>query len=143
MPDSTSGSLAVSSDLRENIVKDKRPVNLDIGTIQLPLAAYASITHRISGVIVFVGIAILLWLLDRSLTSEEGFNALLGAGLSPLAKFLVWGVLSALAYHMVAGVKHLFMDFGIGESKEAGPRGARLVIAVSAVLIVLLGVWVW
>jgi len=124
-------------------VKDKRPVNLDISTIELPLAALTSITHRISGVIVFVGIAILLWLLDRSLASEEGFNALLGTTGSPLVKFIVWGVLSALAYHMVAGVKHLLMDFGIGESRESGPRGAKLVIAVSAVLIVLLGVWVW
>lgn len=124
-------------------MKDKRPVNLDIGTIQLPLAAYTSITHRISGVIVFVGIAILLWLLDSSLASEEGFNALFGAGLSPLGKFLLWGVLSALAYHMVAGIKHLLMDFGVGESKEAGPRGARIVIAVSAVLIALLGVSIW
>lgn len=124
-------------------MKDKRPVNLDISTIELPLAALTSITHRISGVIVFVGIAILLWLLDRSLASEEGFNALLGATQSPFVKFIVWGVLSALAYHMVAGVKHLLMDIGIGESRESGPRGAKLVIAVSVVLIVLLGVWVW
>lgn len=124
-------------------MKDKRPVNLDISTIELPLAALASIAHRISGVIVFVGIAILLWLLDRSLGSEEGFNTLLGSTQSPLVKFIVWGVLSALAYHMVAGVKHLLMDAGIGETREAGPRGAKLVMVVSAVLIVLLGVWVW
>jgi succinate dehydrogenase / fumarate reductase, cytochrome b subunit len=131
------------SDTRVDIVKDKRPVNLDIGSIQLPLAALASITHRVSGVIVFVGIALLLWLLDTSLASEQGFNALFGPGMSMLAKLLVWGVLSALAYHMVAGVKHLLMDFGIGESREAGPRGAKIVIVVSVVLIALLGVWVW
>jgi len=133
----------VPSDTRVDIVKDKRPVNLDIGSIQLPLAALASITHRVSGVIVFAGIALLLWLLDTSLASEQGFNALFGPGMSMLAKLLVWGVLSALAYHMVAGVKHLLMDFGIGESREAGPLGAKIVIVVSVVLIALLGVWVW
>lgn len=131
------------SDTREDIVKDKRPVNLDIGSIELPLAALTSITHRISGVIVFVGIALLLWLLDTSLASEQGFNALFGPGMSVFAKLLLWGVLSALAYHLVAGVKHLLLDLGIGESREAGPRGARVVIAVSVVLIVLLGVWIW
>lgn len=124
-------------------MKDKRPVNLDISTIHLPLAALTSITHRVSGLIVFFGIAVLLWLLDISLSSEEEFNALRAAGLSSLAKFFLWGVLSALAYHMVAGVKHLLLDLGIGESKEAGQRGAQITIVVSLVLIVLLGVLVW
>ena len=124
-------------------VKHKRPVNLDISTIHQPLAALTSIAHRISGIIVFIGIAILLWLLDASLSTEEGFNSIKDAGMSAIAKFLVWGVLAALAYHMVAGVKHLFMDAGIGESKEGGPRGAKITVVVSVILIVLLGVWIW
>jgi succinate dehydrogenase / fumarate reductase cytochrome b subunit len=124
-------------------VKDKRPVNLDISTIRLPLAAWASITHRISGVIVFVGIAVLLCLFDKSLSGPAGFADVQALGANPVFKFVVWALLSALAYHMVAGIKHLLLDFGIGETKEGGPRGARIVIAVSAVLIVLLGVWVW
>ncbi len=124
-------------------MKDKRPVNLDIGTIDLPLAALTSITHRVSGVIVFVGIAILLWLFDASLASEEGFNSLGGFATSFLGKFILWGVLAALAYHMVAGCKHLLMDFGIGETKEAAPIGAKVVIVVSIVLFGVLGVWIW
>ncbi|MAM70551.1 MAG: succinate dehydrogenase, cytochrome b556 subunit [Gammaproteobacteria bacterium] len=124
-------------------MKDKRPVNLDISSIHLPLAAYTSITHRISGVIVFVGVAILLWLFDMSLSSEEGFSQVQALATSPLVKFIIWGILSALAYHMVAGIKHLLMDFGIGESKEAGPRGAKITIAISLLLIIALGVWIW
>lgn len=124
-------------------MKDKRPVNLDISTIKLPLAAIASITHRISGVIVFVGIALLLFLFDMSLADADGFAELRALGANPLFKFVVWALLSALAYHMVAGVKHLVLDLGIGETKAGGPLGARLVIAASAILIVFLGVWVW
>jgi succinate dehydrogenase / fumarate reductase cytochrome b subunit len=124
-------------------VKDKRPVNLDISTIRLPIAAFASITHRISGVIVFLGIAGLLCLLDVSLTSEEDFNSVRTAALSPFVRFLLWGVLSALAYHLVAGVKHLLLDMGIGESKEGGPRGAQITLVVSILLIAALGVWIW
>jgi len=123
--------------------KSARPVNLDISTIRLPLAAITSITHRISGVILFVGIGILLWMLDNSLSSRDGFNNLHETLTSPLATFIVWGVLSALAYHIVAGIKHLLMDLGFGESKEAAPRGAMIVIVVSALLILLLGVWLW
>jgi succinate dehydrogenase / fumarate reductase cytochrome b subunit len=55
-------------------VKDNRPVNLDIGTIKLPITAYASILHRVSGVAIFVGVAILLALLDSSLESQDSFN---------------------------------------------------------------------
>ena len=122
---------------------DKRPVNLDIGTIDLPLPALASITHRITGVILVAGVAILLWLLDESLASEAGFNNAKALGDSFLAKLLVWGVLSALIYHSVAGIKHLIMDLGIGETLEGGQVGARLVIAVSAVLMILTGVFIW
>lgn len=123
--------------------KNERPVNLVISTIRLPLAAITSITHRISGVILFVGIGFLLWMLDRSLSSLDGFNGLQKTLASPFVTFIVWGVLSALAYHIVAGVKHLLMDLGFGESKEAAPCGAKIVIVVSAVLIIALGVWLW
>ncbi len=124
-------------------MKDKRPVNLDISTIHLPIAAYTSITHRISGVIVFVGVAILLWMFNLSMSSEEGFNQMKDLMSSPLMKFIVWGILSALAYHLVAGVKHLLMDMGIGETKEAAPLGAKITLLVSLILIIALGVWIW
>ena len=133
----------VKEDAVKPTSKSARPVNLDISTIRLPLAAITSITHRISGVILFVGIGILLWILDNSLSSRDGFNNLQETLTSPLITFIVWGVLSALAYHIVAGIKHLLMDLGFGESRKAAPRGAMLVVVVSAVLILLLGVWLW
>ena len=120
-----------------------RPVNLDLSTIKLPLAAITSITHRISGVILFVVIGILLWMLDLSLESAASFARLQEILSSGLVTLIVWGMLAALAYHMVAGVKHLLMDAGFGETKEAAPRGAMIVIIVSTVLILGLGVWLW
>ena len=60
--------------------KDTRPVNLDLGTIQLPVTAYASIAHRVTGVLMFFASFLLLWALDRSLASEASFDAL-SAGL--------------------------------------------------------------
>ena len=124
-------------------MKDKRPVNLDISTIHFPLAAITSVLHRISGVIVFVGVAILLWMFDMSLSSEEGFNALRECSESALFKFVVWAILSALAYHMVAGVKHLILESGLGETKEGVAIAAKLIVVVSALLITALGVWIW
>ncbi|MBU2712949.1 succinate dehydrogenase, cytochrome b556 subunit [Zooshikella harenae] len=124
-------------------MNSKRPVNLDLRTIKLPLPAYTSILHRISGVILFIGIAFLLWALDTSLSSQEGFNTIQATLAHPFAKLITWGLVSALLYHFVAGIKHLLMDIDIGDGKESGTLGAKATIVVSVILIVLAGVWIW
>lgn len=124
-------------------VKSQRPVNLDLRTIKLPVTAYTSILHRISGVILFVGIAFMLFALDRSLSSEDGFGQVKAWLTSPLAKLVIWALLSALLYHLVAGVRHLIMDAGVGETLEGGKLGSKIVIVVAAVMIILAGVWIW
>ena len=124
-------------------MKPNRPVNLDLGTIALPLPAKASILHRVSGVALVVAVAVLLYLFDLSLSGEAGFARAAGLLATTPAKLVIWAVLAALIYHCVAGVKHLLMDLGIGESLQGGIMAARITFAVAAVLIVLAGVWVW
>jgi succinate dehydrogenase / fumarate reductase cytochrome b subunit len=124
-------------------VKDKRPVNLDIGSMRLPITAWASITHRASGVFLFAGMAVLLWALDASLASPESFASLQETLGNALFKLVLWAVVSGLIYHSLAGIKHLVMDFGIGETMEGGIRGVRFVIALSVVFILLAGIWLW
>lgn len=120
-----------------------RPVNLDLATIKLPITAYVSILHRVSGVVLIAGVAVLLCMLDSSLESAESFASLKASLQAPLYQLIIWATLAALAYHMVAGVRHLIMDCGIGETLEGGRLGAKILIAVAVVLIVLAGVWVW
>ena len=125
-------------------MNDKRPVNLDLSTIKFPVTAIASITHRVAGVAIFLALRILLWMLDRSLASPESFADLKELMMtSLLVKLVVWGILSVLLYHLVAGIRHLIMDTGVGESLEGGRRGAKLAFIISAVLILLVGVWIW
>ena len=121
----------------------KRPVNLDISTIKLPVTAYVSILHRVSGVFLFAGVAVLLWMLDVSLDSQEGFNSIRDLAASPVCQIILWAVLAALAYHTSMGIRHLIMDFGIGESLKGGRTGAWIALVVAILLIVLAGVWVW
>ena len=124
-------------------MKDNRPVNLDILSMRLPITAWASITHRATGVFLFVGMALLLWALDESLASPDSFAALQQTLTSPLLKLVLWAVLSGLIYHSLAGVKHLIMDMGIGETMEGGILGVRIVVGLSVVLILLAGIWIW
>ena len=56
-------------------MNSKRPVNLDLSTIHFPLPALTSITHRVTGVILFVGLIFGFWALDASLSSPAGFDA--------------------------------------------------------------------
>lgn len=120
-----------------------RPVNLDISTINLPAAALVSILHRISGVVLFAVVALLLWMLDASLESGQGFAKVATVLDSVPAKLVLWAGLAALIYHLVAGIRHMLMDLGIGESLEGGRRGAVSVLTISVVLILLAGVWLW
>jgi len=125
-------------------VNKKRPVNLDLSTISMPVTAIVSILHRITGVILFVGLAFLFYAFDLSLESQEGFDTVVNAFQTNfLVKFVIWGVVSALLYHFVAGVKHLFMDMGYFEELESGRKAAIANLAIAFVLIVLAGVWIW
>ena len=122
----------------------KRPVNLDLGTIALPITSYVSILHRASGVIMFVAVAVLLWLLESSLASEASFNELSNLFNNPLCQIIVWATLAALAYHSVAGMRHMIMDFGVGEdSFYAGRLSAWAALALAALVIALITLWVF
>ncbi|ABE58568.1 MULTISPECIES: succinate dehydrogenase, cytochrome b556 subunit [Chromohalobacter] len=125
-------------------MNSKRPVNLDLTTIKFPLPALTSIAHRITGIILFIGLIFGFWALDVSLSSPEGFEAVRDTlANNVLAKLIAWGLLSALGFHFVAGIKHLLMDAGIGVDLEGGYRKAQITVVISAILVVLAGVWVW
>ena len=125
-------------------MKKQRPVNLDLSTIRFPVTAIASILHRVSGVITFVAVGILLWLLGLSLSSPEGFqqaSAILG---SVIVRFILWAIMTVLAYHIVGGLRHLLMDFGVlDETLEAGKRSAQISFVMTVILAVLAGVLLW
>ena len=124
-------------------MNSKRPVNLDLTTIRLPLPAYTSILHRISGVVLFVGIAFLLYAFDLSLSSEQNFQYLIALLHSPSVKLVTWALLTGLAYHLVAGIKHLIMDAGYAEGKRSGTAAAIITLILAVLLSALAGAWLW
>ncbi len=121
----------------------KRPVNLDIGTIHLPVTAYVSILHRVSGVVLFGAVGLFLWILDSSLSSEESFNSIKVFMSTLTVQIIIWLSLAALIYHLVAGLRHLVMDYGFGETLSGGMLGAKLVLVLSVILMLLAGFWLW
>ncbi|GAA4352352.1 succinate dehydrogenase, cytochrome b556 subunit [Kangiella taiwanensis] len=121
----------------------KRPKNLDLTTVSFPVPAISSILHRITGVVLFIAVPILLWMLQKSFDSAGYAELQAMFTESFLWQFILWAILTSVAYHVIAGVRHLLMDLGIGESLEGGRRGAWSVLVLSGIAAVLLGVWVW
>ena len=124
-------------------MKDKRPKNLNLLTIRLPIPAIVSILHRISGVILFLLIPFALWGLNLSLSSPDAFDDLHAFLSTPWMKCVMWASLSAFIYHFVAGVRHLLMDIHLGEELKSGRLSALLTLIISILLIILVGIWLW
>jgi len=124
-------------------VKKQRPVNLDLTTIKMHPAANASILHRVSGVIMVFAIGILLLTLSTSLSSAEGFAHIQECIDGFFFKFIIFGCLSALTYHVLAGVRHLFMDLGHFEELVSGNTSAKLIMIIWLAVSAVIGVWLW
>lgn len=126
------------------IVKKQRPVNLDLQTIHFPITAISSILHRVSGVITLIAVGILLWLLGTSLSSPEAFQYASEIMTGFFAKFILWGILTALAYHICGGIRHMLMDFGcVDETLAAGNSSAKITFVITVILAILAGILVW
>jgi len=124
-------------------VKKQRPVNLDLTTIKMHPAANASILHRVSGVIMVFAIGILLFTLSTSLSSAEGFAQIQDYLDGIFFKFIMFGCLSALTFHLLAGVRHLLMDLGYFEELVSGNATAKLIMIIWLAVSVVIGVWLW
>lgn len=124
-------------------MKTDRPVYLSLTQFRWPFAAIASITHRITGVLLFVGVAYLLWCLSLALESPAGFAQVSATLAEPLPKLMMLAVLAALAYHVFAGLKHLVMDFHFWDTLEAGRRASVAVFVLTGITVVLAGAWIW
>jgi succinate dehydrogenase / fumarate reductase, cytochrome b subunit len=124
-------------------VRDHRPKNLNLFTIRFPIPAIVSILHRVSGVILFLSIPIVLWVLDYSLSSQENFQHLHDILTTPFAKVFTWLMLAPFLYHFVAGIRHVLFDFNIGVNLSTGRLSAFLTIVLSLILIILAGIYIW
>ncbi len=108
---------------------DHRPVYIDLRKINLPISAWISITHRITGILVFFITTPIFLILFAYLTKDlSSFtntvnffkNNLIYAFLVVLSFLILW-------LHLLTGLRHLLMDFKIGESLIAAKYSAIFV----------------
>lgn len=121
----------------------KRPKHLNLFQIKLPIAGVASILHRISGFGLFLLLPLLIWLLELSLTSPDGFEQFKTITNHPLVKLLMIGLLWAFLHHFCMGVRILLIDVHVGVAKAQAAASAKAVLAVSLLLTLILGAKLW
>ncbi len=122
----------------------QRPVNLDLRTIKMPITAKASILHRISSVVLWVGMVFFLPALFFSLQSEENYKAVQVLVTDNfVGQFIAWGLLTAFGYYTAATLKHVVQDMGHFEELESGKQIATGAIIIGVLLSIAWGVWIW
>ncbi len=124
-------------------MKNNRPINLPLSQViavnsKSPIAM-ASILHRISGIVLFLLVPVMLCILQTSLSSPEGFATVFE---SATLRFVAWIFVAATAYHFVMGVKHLLADLGMNEEFSSGKTAAIVSFVIAFVLIVASFIWV-
>ncbi len=126
-------------------MKDKRPVYLSVNPFEFsfPIAALASIVHRISGAFLVIGVGYFLYLLDLSLASPAGFDAAQETLAQPAHQLALFAFLSALTYHLILGIKHLLLDFHIADSLEGSKTATIVSLVVFVVAEIGLILWIW
>lgn len=119
----------------------QRPVNLALTKFHFPPMAIVSIGHRISGVVLFLLLPLMIYLLSSSLGSPQHFADTVSLLQRGDMRVVMWIALCATLFHLIAGVRHLIMDFGFGESLVAARISAYTVFVVALILFSLSGVW--
>ncbi len=117
-----------------------------IASYRLPPAGIVSILHRVSGVLMFVLMPFIIWLFDTSLSSEVSFERFsaafnVGLGVVPgvLIKLVALALIWAYLHHLIAGVRHLWMDMTHSVTKEQGHSSAIVTLVASLALTAALG----
>lgn len=114
-------------------MRDK-PVSLNLFTIKYPATAIASICHRISGALLFLMLPVFLSMLHTIKVFPEHFAAMQGY------KIVALFTLGFLNYHLFAGIRHLVMDMGFGESLFSSRISAYFTFIASIGLTAGLGI---
>lgn len=116
----------------------------DLTTYRLPAPGQVSILHRISGVLMFVLLPLILWIFDTSVSSEIS-SARLRATLSDGAtgivlKLVLLALIWAYLHHFIAGIRHVWMDVSHqAVTLERGRPSAMFTLAAAVLLTIALG----
>jgi len=110
---------------------------------RLPLPGIVSILHRVSGLLLFLSLPLVLWLFDLSLSSERSFDRFVRLTQGWAIRIVLLALGWALLHHLCAGVRFLLLDLHLGTERIAAVRSSVAVLAVSMSLTIVFALYVF
>jgi succinate dehydrogenase / fumarate reductase cytochrome b subunit len=120
-----------------------RPVFLNLLQIQMPVGALTSIGHRISGVVLALGVPAAIYLFGLSLRDDAGFARVTACFAERPVKGVTVLVVWALAHHLLDGVRHALTDFDVGSRLRVARRSAWAVNLAGVAVALLTAAAIW
>lgn len=117
----------------------KRPVFLNLIRIRQPATAVLSIGHRLSGIILVLMIPVVVFFIDVSLRSEQGYRYVADLLRGMPARVMLVAVIWFFAHHFLAGIRYLLIDVDVGSEIDQARFSAWLVFAGGLVVLVIAG----
>jgi len=117
------------------IHKARRPVYLNLFKIRLPVMGLVSLAHRASGILLFIAIPFVIYLLDLSVLSSEGFDSVISLLNQPYVQLIEISLLWALTHHFFAGIRFLLIDADIGIEKKSARYSAWIVLLAELLVV--------
>jgi len=120
----------MSEQKSEKIKLKERPLSPHLTIYKPQITSVLSITHRATGVFLFLGAFIFVWELSAFARGGDAFECYMGFATSWLGIFIAFFWVLSLFYHLFNGIRHIFWDMGLGfDIKTAALSGALVVIA--------------
>ncbi len=120
-----------------------RPKNLDLTTIRLPINAIVSIFHRLSGVVLFLMLPVMLWILQTSLRDEENYLYLVSFGDAWWVKLSLIALVIPLFHHFYAGLRHLGQDVHWMTTLQKARFSGRVVLWLDVISVLIFAIVIW
>ena len=121
----------------------KRPKNLNLFTIRLPINAVVSILHRASGVGLFLSIPFILLAFKASVDSPNNYFLLTHMLNTWYAKLLLIGLSWAFFHHFFAGIRHLLQDIHWMTSLNNARLSSRILLWLVGIATAIFAAFIW
>ena len=121
----------------------RRPKNLNLFTIRLPINAVVSILHRASGVGLFLALPLILLALQTSVNSAQSYQSLINLLNTWPLKLLLIDLAWAFSHHFFAGIRHLLQDIHWMTSLNNARLSSRILLCLVGLSTLIFAWFIW
>jgi succinate dehydrogenase / fumarate reductase cytochrome b subunit len=127
------------SDNSKTATRRERPMSPHLSVYKPQITSFASILHRVTGVFLVLGTAFLVWWLYALAGGESAYNAFAEITSNVIVKLLIMSWAGSLIFHLLAGVRHIFWDFGVGYDLDVAKRNGWIILVLTVIAEVYIG----